>query len=297
MPTPVLTLDRVQDHQIEIIDGTKARIDRTGHVKPLDTSLSKPEILASALSAKLADGFTPFPAYGSNYPSSDPILNSALMRHVRVITVPGQSKALVYLRYETPDGQSPGGGGSAFVLERRTTLVTKDKNFHPGDGTPFKVTWTNLNSLRTHSDVRPMPVFVPMQQLTATGYFIGDPPAEMTTAIRSVNDKPWCGFPKGFWMYVGEVDRTEDKGRSYSISLAFLNQVIEDWSDFQFLQDETGRTLPPDKIELALYMAIPYEYAVVRLSGAPNPPNGFIKVGNYPMADFNSIFGFDKILP
>lgn len=284
MPTPILTLDASRNARIERV-GSKIRITRMGWARPLDTSRPPADILGSVMSA------AGWPAHGSVFPSTDPVLAGALLFRHNIEPIVGASKAVIEFIYETPDAGSPndGSGPATFVLERRTTLVTKEKNFH-ADGTPFKVTWTNLNSQRTHSDVRPIPVFVPMQQLTATGYFIGQPPTAMTTAIGSVNSSPWRGFAKGFWMYQGEGDRTEDRGTSYTIQLNFLNQVRHDWSDFQFLQDETGRTLPPSKIELALYMAAPYHYGVLQVGA--NPPNGFIKVGNYPLLDFTTTFGF-----
>lgn len=286
MPTPILTLDAVEDAEIEI-DNRRLRIMRTGWVKPLDTSKPKVEILASALSA------TGWPATNSPFPSSDPALQLAVLRRILIRPVRGVNKARVHLGYEMPETGGGAGPGLVFILERRTTLVTEETQFHP-DGTPLNIQFENPNDPngKITQDIATMQIMSPWQQLTATGYYGGEPPEAMVTAIGSVNSTDWHGFGPGFWMYVGETTRTQDWGDSYHIQLAFLTRVRRDWSSYAAMKDpQTGKFMRVNTGHKQVLQDKPYEYKVDNELPV-GTANGIVKAGLYPLVNFSTLFGF-----
>jgi hypothetical protein len=148
--------------------------------------------------------------------------------------------------------------------------------------------WTNPRDARDKRD-KTNALFrqlKPMLTLTASGYMLGSPPAGYETAYRKVNSLPWNGYPRGYWLYMGATDRTEDNGTSYTVRLEFLNNIEEDWSQYEVYRDpKTGLKLPVTQTSIDELRAIPYDYGFTAR-------NGIIKAGLYNVADFNAVFSF-----
>jgi hypothetical protein len=280
MPTPTLVLDSVEDAQIDRDHG-RYKVVRGGWVYGLDTTLPQPEILASALSA------TGMPADGSAFPAT--ALARAILVRIVVSAIRGRkTKARVLLFYEQPTFNTVTEGASVFILERNRSSVWVEAQLHPKDKKPMRFKWANP---RDANDKRPeanatIRHLKPILTLTASGYIIGSPPTAYESAYKKVNNATWNGYPKAYWLYMGAFDRTDDNGTSYSIRLEFLNNVDEDWSQYEVYRDpNTGLLLPVADAHVAELKALPYAYGF-------DTRNGIIKTGMYDLANFTTAFGF-----
>jgi len=277
MPTPTLILDLVANAQVQR-DENGIRILRSGYIKDIDTSLPPEQILVSALAVSgMPTYLTAFPVAG---------LESCLLRRVLIDTFPGvNNKVKVLLYYDTGGPATP--PPSTFILSRNTTLVERITEVHPRDWEPITIGWTNPND---SSDVRKddtaqLRYLTPFQRLVATGYFIGEPPDEMISALGKVNSLSWRGYDTGYWLYASQSDVTQDRGLSYMISLEFWNRIVEDWSQAAVFRDQHGQFLKVDPTDASDLRDSSYSYGIERR-------NGIVKVGLYDTDDFNSIFGF-----
>jgi len=277
MPTPTLVLDLVANAQVQQ-DQNGTRILRSGYIKDIDTSLPPEQVLVSALAV------SGMPAYLSAFPA--PGYESCLCRRRFVEPLANvNNKARVLLGYDTGGPATP--PPSTFILSRNTTLVERITEVHPRDWEPITIGWTNPND---SSDVRKddtaqLRYLTPFQRLVATGYFIGEPPDEMISALGKVNSLSWRGYDTGYWLYASQSDVTQDRGLSYMISLEFWNRIVEDWSQAAVFRDQHGQFLKVDPTDASDLRDSSYSYGIERR-------NGIVKVGLYDTDDFNSIFGF-----
>lgn len=257
------------------------RIVRTGVVKGLNTTgLPANEILIACASV--------LPAYNSQYTSSGPYA-ACLLRGRTLEAVDGiNHKVRVMLMFEATTGTAyppP----STFVLQRATSLVEETTEIHPGSGEVMVTSW--IDPLDPTVGVKRVARFRyrrPHQRITATGYFIGHPPAEMVSALGSVNLTEWRGKPPGYWLYIDQTDVTRDFGNSYSITMELETKITEDWSQYHVIGNDRGRIIEPDPGDVSALRALDYEYSF-------RPMNGISRVGNYRMLEFNDIFGFGDV--
>jgi hypothetical protein len=211
MPSPTLKLDTPRNAQvIEAQQGI--RIVRTGFIRDIDTTVPTAEIFAQAMAT------AGMPAYNSAFPGSR--YPAAKLRQRIIDGIDGNNNRVnVTLIYETLGlAQIP----VTFLLQRSTGLVQKLTERHPNGQKPMSVTWRDPSD--TNNVVKrtiQVPYYMPFQRLIATGWYIGEPPASMTRAICSVNEAPWRGLPRGYWLYADESDITRDYGGSYTVSLEF----------------------------------------------------------------------------
>ncbi len=273
----------------DLVDGSEVNIDNTrvGFVRPgritdFDVSGSQDQILARAIdTAGLPARFTPHPYFPY-----------ATLQRYQFFTQKGVNwKIWFKLFYDTPEGRNPA-GDSLFTLERHRQLISTRTSKHPKDWADLNLTWHSpVVNANNQQDIRPvqaaeMEYLQPHLTLTATGYIIGEPPDEYESTYGSVNKTTWQGYGKGYWLYMGADDITRDFGNSYTVRLTFLTKVIQDWSQTAAYRDHaTGLFLPVDPADSSQALAMSYVY------GQKNW-NGLIKVGFYPLAEFNDIFGF-----
>jgi hypothetical protein len=281
VPTPTLSLDLVKDAQIENRGLGRAYIRRMGILRDIDTTVDPSLIFAQATQhpdMPVIYSAFPHPAYGT----------SLLMKHVfEPIT---NTKLRVALLYEPADVGT--GGGIAFVVTRRTYLVDTETQLHPERKQPFNIVWKNPRDpqQRTKPDVATLRYRMPIQVVTASGWVrSADLPEAAIACIGKVNEKPWRGKPKGYWLCEVEDDKTEDRGRSYTLQFQFTTKITEDWSSWAIFRD-----LPVRENDIAGLKAVPYRYGFEATGGnaTNHVRNGIIKAGMYPTADFGAIFGF-----
>lgn len=276
MTTPYVVLDEVRDASITVVKGKYTAV-RTGTVYDLDTSLAPNLILASALAA------TGMPTDGSAWaPYPAAILTNRL-----IDTIPGINyKAKLRLTYEQP---GPGSGGIAtFVLTRSKQLVNTVTELHPKDKAPMRYRWFNPSNTadrKPYTNAR-LPFLKPLKSLIATGYISGALPAGLDSAFGTVNNATWQGYPKGYWLFTGDDDVSQDFGASFNVRLEFLSRVTEDWSEWSVFQDSYGNSLPVNPADTAALKGMAYSY------GFDRSKNGILKAGLYDLSNFNALFGF-----
>lgn len=279
----VLTLDAVS--QMQIVESTTGiRVVRTGWVKGLRTfGLPSNQIASNVTNPTYVPGF---PAMLTAYP--DPRYGAAKLRQVVISGVErNNDKVEIMLIYDSTTGLAP--IPVTFVLSRRTTTVIEETELHPGTRQPFLLSWINpANGNDTVFRTGRIRYRRPHQVLVADGYFIGEPPAGMVAGLRSVNDAPWRGYPKGYWIYSEQSDVTRDFGGSYNITLQLENRIDRDWSEWETIGDHYGRVLKLNQTEIDDVASRPYNYGVY-------VGNGFLRIGPYPTGDFGAFFGFGGI--
>jgi len=276
MPATVV-LDTVQDSRIDI-DLTRTSFERTGYIKNIDTSGSSDQIFARAVD------LSGLPLKGSAHPY---YAFAILTRYQFVVKSGVNHKIWFKLIYETPQFRNPG-GDSLFTLERHRRLENVSTEKHPKDWKDLIVSWTSPTNPAFVRPAHPIALAYrqPILVLVATGYVVGDLPDEYESAFRKVNKTAWHGYPKGYWMYMGADDRTEDFGESYSVRLEFETKVDEDWSSYgRFVDHTTGLGLPIADSDASDLKSRAYAYDIANKNGA-------IKAGLYDLAEFNTIFAF-----
>jgi hypothetical protein len=276
MPTPYVVLDRVEDAQI-VVDKGRYTATRTGMIYDLDTTLDPKLILASGLVA------TGMPAEGTAW---DPYPSAILTRKV-IDTIPGINyKAKLILTYEQPGPSS--GGIVTFVLTRSKQLINTETELHPKNKEPMRYRWFNPSHTadrKPYTNAR-LPYLKPLKSLIATGYIIGGLPAGLDAAFGTVNNATWQGYPKGYWLFTGDDDTTQDFGASFNVRLEFLTRATEDWSEWSVFKDSYGNSLPVDPADTAALQGAAYSY------GFDRSKNGILKAGLYDLKNFNTLFGF-----
>jgi hypothetical protein len=261
----VLTLDAVSQMQI-VESSTGIRIMRTGWVKGLRTfGLPSNEIAANVTNPTYVPGF---PALLSAYPAAR--YASAKLRQVVISGIErNNDKVDIMLIYDSTMGIAP--IPVTFVLSRRTTTVIEETELHPGTRQPFLLSWINpANGNDTVFRTGRIRYRRPHQVLVADGYYIGEPPAGMIAGLRCVNDAPWRGYPKGYWMFTEQSDVTRDFGGSYNITLQLETRIDRDWSEWETIGDHYGRVLKLDQDEINDVESRPYNYGVYVGNGFPS---------------------------
>lgn len=270
-------LDLVEDAAIDI-DKTRRSFVRTGYIRGIDTSLAPPLIMAAAT------GAPGMPVQYSGHPAAPySLLNRYAFRTQKGVN----NKIYFKLLYDTPTGANPA-GASLFTLEKNRYLSNVQTQLHPKDKSDLRITWENPDDAtqRLTPQTATMSYLQPMLAITATGYIVGELPAGYESAYGKVNETPWQGYPRGYFLYLGAQDKTEDFGNSYTVKLEFLTKVTEDWSSYSIFRDHvTGLNMPVKKSDADALRAKSYSYSS---DGA----NGICKAGFYDLAEFNDIFGF-----
>ena len=275
MPTPFVVLDEVKDAQI-VVEKGRYTATRTGTIYDLDTTVDPKLILATGLTATGmppdGEGWAPYPA--------------AILTRKVIDTIPGVNyKSKLILTYEQ---QGPASPISTFVLTRSKQLINTETELHPKDKAPMRYRWFNPSHTadrKPYTNAR-LPYLKPLKSLIATGYIIGGLPSGLDAAFGTVNNQAWQGYPKGYWLFTGDDDTTQDYGASFSVRLEFLTRVTEDWSEWSVFKDSYGNSLPVNPADTAALQGMAYSY------GFDRSKNGILKAGLYDLTNFNSLFGF-----
>ena len=104
-------------------------------------------------------------------------------------------------------------------------------------------------------------------------------------AFGCVNQNPFLGLPKGYWLMTALSGETVDDSITYTYSATWSTKQKEDWSQFAFLEDDHGHPLPINESDLNTLRVKEYDYSI------DDSVMGIIKVGMYPIVDFFPIFG------
>jgi hypothetical protein len=264
---------------------TLVRIVRPGYIKGLRTmGLPSHRVAANVLNPTYVSGL---PNYGDGFP--DPRYSTVPLRQRIIEGIDGNNNRVnCTCVYEWTSGGFVA-GPVTFILTRRTSTAEVSTEVHPDTLKPITVKWRNpVNPADFVERTARFRYQESRQVLTADGYYVGTPPDAMIDALNSVNASQWRGKGKGFWWYSGQSDVTRDYGNSYNVTLEVQSKLTKDWSQYDILEDQHGRHLEVPQVAVDLMKAAPYTYGVLS-------HNGITKVGLYPTADFNAIFGFGGI--
>jgi hypothetical protein len=271
----------ITEEQVNAFTPIQRTVVRRGVIKGLNTlGLASNEIFAATLSV------AGMPAYGDPFGSGD--FAGVTLRQRIVEGIDGNAKKVrIALIYKSTGGYAP--IPVTFILSRRTAMVEVTAEIHPGTGEAMVIEWQHPTDINFR--VKRTAGFRyrrPHQVIVADGYYVGEPPAAMVNALGSVNSSTWRGKAVGYWLYSGQSDVTRDFGGSYNITLELETRVTVDWSDYELFGNHQGRNLTVDPSDLSALRGQPYAFDVKK-------QNGLMRVGLYPLADFNALFGFGGI--
>lgn len=192
--------------------------------------------------------------------------------------------------YETPTGGSTPTTGS-FFLRDSTTLTSELTEVNPVTGFPLLVKYTPSATEDTPNPaqdarVHSVQYLVPMRVLSVVAIINDRPNINILNAVGAVNNKPWQGLPKGYWLCVSFTGDTADQEQSYRIETAFMTRLRRDWSSFITYKDDRGQVPANIKAD-DVNNLMNGEY----LADVFDNYNGIRKSGLYPEADFQAIFG------
>jgi hypothetical protein len=269
----------------DLVDGAEASRDkdgsravRTGYIKDLDVTGDPQDILARAVDLLPAE----YSAFSAAYPTLQ------LVRHVVVPFGRANNRARFSLFYEAAPIAEGGGGPIIFSFERKRQMVNVQTQLHPSNGeATLNIDWRSPVDHRAEQpQVASMSIMTPLASIVATGYVRGTPPTAYDAVFGRVNNQPWKGKPKGFWLFVGAEETTRDFGRTYEIRLEFLSKWTEDWTSWAvYRHPATGLFIPVKKSDRAELKSLAYSYAIAKR-------NGITRAGLYDLGDFNNTFGF-----
>lgn len=183
--------------------------------------------------------------------------------------------------YETP---RTGSGAPPNVLQVRvdTSLITVRTNRHPITSQALGVYKTDSSGTKRWK--YPFVTYQrPMKVLSAEGVFTSPPSDSAVNAVLGrVNGQSWNNFDPGFWLCHRASIGSADGGRTWGVSVAFLNNVIEDWSVYSAFEDDNGELLVVTNADLASLMGNTYANY--------NAVDGMARFGLYQTANFDAEF-------
>jgi hypothetical protein len=272
-------LDRIELAYFERSVG-QVRASRTAYVSDVPTG-SPDSVL------KLALGQGGLPQIGDDYPSEP---GCKLVR-ARAETPQGGdgSQSVVYLDYETVQSSVGGLPGAPFVVSDGSDLISDETQLVPGllQNFPLRATWINPNNDRdVVSDILTISITRPLRTLVLEGIVKSRPSAALLDAHGAVNEKPWQGKPKGYWKFADLKTRTTDRGLTYSVMVAMQTKGTEDWSTYGVMKDHNeGKFVEVHPNDIKTAKGKEYAHGMIWST------NGLLRVGPYPLADFQTIFG------
>lgn len=159
----------------------------------------------------------------------------------------------------------------------------------------------------------------PMRKLVLGKALFGFPlnqlvPNEVKNSIGAVNDRPWMGMRRGYWLCDGlgvqavEPDDNFETALCFYVVAKFYSQVVHDWSFWQFLQLPNGQYVKVTDADIDAAIAKGYNGQVyhpypvlwpnqtaVQYNAHPDfyapAGKGFVVTYPYPALDFYSVFG------
>jgi hypothetical protein len=158
----------------------------------------------------------------------------------------------------------------------------------------------------------------PLRQLTVVASIFNQPSIDVLNALACVNDRPWQGLNKGYWLFnsfdVVPFEPTDDFEEciAWTVKANFISYVHQDWCQYHFMRLPNGDFAPVGDESLKAVRNRGYGsgtetttqrgdklYTDGSESVDINLPNGskakawsgFAKYSLYPQRDFYSIFG------
>lgn len=263
-----LRMDLVEGSEVEsaIYTGRIIRMAMVSDV-PLPLQTPDPTAMIRAL------GAMGMPQKGDKYPAAG-FDQYYCKRHI-VRAVPGPI-FLISIIYEFL---------GILTIRDSSSLSNVPSQLGAQDYEPFYVSWTPPGGAKPILKILTLNTVLPMRHLTISQtvpYRMG---SALLDAYGSVNDAAWQGLPVGYWLFSDLDGGSNDDGITYTYSVTLSTKQWEDWSQMGFLEDDNGQAVPVDKDQVSALRKQAYQF------GMDQTVNGVTKVGNFPTADFGSLFG------
>lgn len=145
----------------------------------------------------------------------------------------------------------------------------------------------------------------PMRKLVIGKAMFGLPlsdlvPEELKNQMPCVNDRPWHGLDKGYWLWDGLNTRAIESTDDFTIALcfyveaSFYSQVQHDWSYWSFLQLPNGHYVQVDAAVIDQLVTTGYDINAPSYRGdnyAATDGNGLAVAYPYPARDMYNLMG------
>ena len=278
-----VTLDIVENSSAEQF-GVIKRHMRGGLVTGLDTTGSAVDLMWTVLN------LPGIPRTGDAHPSRPE------MKFNRIIMQGASGDAVRFqLVYET---FNPYGPASAYYISDDTYIGTYTSNMLPGTRIPIQVSFDIPNTLGEKAliipaDYVPMTFYRPMRAVGVTALIYGNPEGDNTGKyVGYVNNATWRNLATGYWLMSRYFTNVSKFQGYYQKEMQSITRGNEDWSETAILQNkQTGRFANHVFMndEIASNLSLTYAQGII---GSTNT-RGFIRVGPYPLANFDNLFGFN----
>jgi hypothetical protein len=266
-------LDAVSQHELQ--QGALAgSIIRTAiiniNIGELPVAIPDPTMLIKALARP------EIPSIGSSYPApgyDDWVVRRYVLRPVNAITY------ICLIFYEWL---------GAIRIRDVSTLSVEYSQIDRATNTPYKLSYLGLRDFQPITKTPRIPIQTPLRHLIFSKTIKTEASVDVLNAYPSVNSKPWQGYPTGFWLFSGIEGESLDNGLTYTYTAIFSSRITRDWSEFDTITNNRGETITfsPAEVE-AIRNVIVKTY----IYGQNSSADGFLRVGPYPMNDFQALFG------
>lgn len=313
--------DTIEGSSVELGAGVLS-ITRTAQVTEIDAAASSdPYVLLRALDSAIAGA-------GQTAPG----VPKAFIQRLLVRPIKATNGARIEVTYEAPQPGQGGGNAVRWYVEDDTTLNAEyaqidlqgeplHTRYTPPAGANAGA--GNINGLPIYSSTgaptyKPYPFALnplrPRRVLSVRGFLIQRPGLAALDAEDCVNDRPWPtgslfanDKPKriGCWLcskVSAEIDRVgltpvPTQVQLYKVEARFMSKGKDvdkkdrDWADFGVHHDITGR-IPVDMTTVDQVKKVKALLQAPYSTKQDHSVNGYTKVGMYPLANFQSAFGF-----
>lgn len=264
-----LILDTVSGAELDSGIGA-GRILRTGLIIgiPLPMYPPDPTILVQALEASgMPQKGDPHPAPGYE--------KWFCKRHIIRPVNAGQATVVIVYEYL----------GILSIIDS-STLSGAPTQLWPQDFTPLYVHWRPASDpTKDLPKLLTLNAMLPLRHITISQTIDHEASPDVLAAFKTVNNQPWMGLPKGYWLFSGIEGSSQDQGITYTYTAVLSTKQTEDWSQMGFYVDEAGHNVYVDPGLVSALRSEEYTYAI------HDTVNGVTKVGMFDLSDFQAILG------
>lgn len=284
-----VTLDTIQDSQIERLGNQQIRAVRGGYVTGVTSTNDPEQLLYEAATA------TGMPPMGDEYPAYP----YSFLTRIRVLGItPRGARILLY--YEPFSGVVD----TTYIITTGSRMQSYQTNLHPGTLDPLQVGYVDPSAIfdSPPPDMRPISLLKPcatvsVYRLQAGTLSDADQATLSNASVGWVNDDTWMGRAKGHWLCTGCEVTNSKFGGYYSIrATAETNGPVESWAKYiTFYQSQIGKWLNSSGLAAAIAASVSgdaYSYGSTIPSGGAHLTDGWRRVCPYPELDFGALFGF-----
>jgi hypothetical protein len=268
--------------KLNLLEGAQTQVGSQGVTRTVTAFVSDIPTENPAMVLDLALTAPGVPQYGDPHPA-DP----SCIVYDRIAEPWGCDQARITIRYKLPipsGGPGGGGGGQPYTIRDGYSLVPVTTGLIPGKALPIEVSLWNVPNARDTVRPQELSYQMPLRTRTILGTVPGDQIQQVGRYAGSVNDKPYGGLPKGYWLFAGFETETLDSGRSYVFSGTIITKTVENWSSQVFFRHDNGRVQKVAEADIQAIRDAEYKHGVILQK------SGVGSFGLYPTADFDALF-------